>query len=107
MFRRSAPAALVLGLAAAMTLTGCGAQDSTGRISVTVSGNEADHPYEVKVFVPNGRIAAHQRVFPGGTVDFAGVAVGKVTVRANELCPQEATVRSGEVTDVTLTSSGC
>lgn len=106
MFRRAVPV-IVLGLAAALTLTGCGAQDSTGRISVTVSSNEANHAYEVRVSVPNGRLAAHQRVFAGGTVDFAGVAVGKVAVRADGLCEQTATIESGQVTDVTLRSTGC
>jgi hypothetical protein len=105
-FRRPATA-LVVGLAAALVLTGCGAQDSTGRISVTVSSNEAEHAYLVEVLVPNGRTAAHQRAFPGDTLEFAGVAVGKVTVRADDLCTTSATIASGEVTDVTLSSAGC
>lgn len=100
-------AALVVGLAAALVLTGCGAQDSTGRISVTVSPNEAEHAYLVEVLVPTGRTAAHQRAFPGDTLEFAGVAVGKVTVRADDLCSQSATIESGQVTDVTLSSTGC
>ena len=49
MLRRVAPV-LVLGVAAALTLAGCGAHDSTGQVSVTVSSNAADHAYEVKVF---------------------------------------------------------
>ncbi|MFJ3384323.1 MULTISPECIES: hypothetical protein [unclassified Curtobacterium] len=104
---RRLPAVLVLGLAAGLVLTGCGARDSTGRISVTVSANEAEHGYLVEVLVPNGRAAAHQKAFPGDTLNFAGIAVGKVTVRADGLCSTTADIASGEVTDVTLTSSGC
>lgn len=106
MTRRSATV-LVVGLAAALTLSGCGAQDSTGRITVTVSQNEAEHQYRVEVLVPNGRTAAQQRAFPGDTLRFAGIAVGKVTVRANDLCTQTAMIESGKVTDVTLSSIGC
>ncbi|KQS09138.1 hypothetical protein DEJ13_02910 [Curtobacterium sp. MCLR17_007] len=106
MFRRPATA-LVVGLAAALVLTGCKAQDSTGRIAVTVSPNEAEQSYFVEVLVPNGRTAAHQKAFPGDTLEFAGVAVGKVRVRADGLCAQSTTILSGQVTDVTLSSTGC
>ena len=97
----------VVGIAAVLTLAGCGAHDSTGQVSVTVSGNAADHPYEVKVFASTGKLSEHQRVFPGGTANFAGVPLGEVTVRANELCPQKATVSNDEVASVTLTTTGC
>lgn len=107
MFRRVVPV-FIVGVAAALTLAGCGAHDSTGQLSVSVSANAADHPYEVKVFTATtGKLSEHQRVFPGGTADFAGVPLGKVTVRANELCPQETTVSNGEVASVTLTTTGC
>lgn len=98
---------LVLGVAAALALTGCGAHDSTGQVSVTVSANAADHPYEVKVFASTGKLSEHQRVFPGGTADFAGVPLGEVTVRANELCPQKTTVSNDAVAKVNLTTTGC
>lgn len=99
---------LVLGVAAVLTLAGCGAHDSTGQVSVTVSANAADHAYEVKVFTAEtGKLSEHQRVFPGGTADFAGVPLGEVTVRANELCPQKTTVSNGAVAKVTLTTTGC
>lgn len=99
---------LVLGVAAALTLAGCGAHDSTGQVSVTVSSNAADHAYEVKVFTAEtGKLSEHQRVFPGGTADFAGVPLGRVTVRAADLCPQKTTVSNGEVASVTLTTTGC
>jgi hypothetical protein len=98
---------LVLGVAAALTLTGCGAHDSTGQIAVTVSADAAAHAYEVKVFAATGKLSEHQRVFPGGTASFAGVPLGKATVRANELCPQHTTVANGAVAKVTLTTTGC
>lgn len=97
----------VLGIAAVLTLAGCGAHDSTGQVSVTVSANAADHPYEVKVFASTGKLSEHQRVFPGGTANFAGVPLGEVTVRANDLCPQKTTVSNDEVATVTLTTTGC
>lgn len=98
---------LVVALGASLGLTGCGAEDPTGRLSVTVSENAADHPYEVKVFAETGKLSEHQRVYPGDTADFAGVPVGAVTVRAGELCPQETRVRAEDVTAVTLTTTGC
>ncbi|MCS6564262.1 hypothetical protein NYS48_02915 [Curtobacterium flaccumfaciens pv. flaccumfaciens] len=76
--------ATVLGVAALLALAGCGAHDSTGQVSVTVSSNAADRPYEVKVFASTGKLSEHQRVFPGGTADFAGVPLGQVTVREQE-----------------------
>ncbi len=97
----------MLGAAAALTLAGCGAHDSTGQITVTVSGNAAQRPYEVKVFAATGKLAEHQRVFPGGTAAFAGVPLGEVTVRAADLCTQHATVSNGSVATVTLTTTGC
>jgi len=97
----------VLGAAAVLTLAGCGAHDSTGQVAVTVSSNAADHPYEVKVFASTGKLSEHQRVFPGGTATFAGVPLGEVTVRANELCAQKTTVTNDEVASVTLTTTGC
>lgn len=106
MLHRVVPA-LVLGVAAALALTGCGAHDSTGQVSVTVSANAADHPYEVKVFAATGKLSEHQRVFPGGTADFAGVPLGAVTVRADDLCPQHTTVSDDDVATVTLTTTGC
>lgn len=107
MLRRVVPV-FVVGVAAVLTLAGCGAHDSTGQVSVTVSSNAADHPYEVKVFTATtGKLAEHQRVFPGGTADFAGVPLGEVTVRAADLCPQKTTVANGEVAKVTLTTTGC
>ena len=104
---RRVPLVLALGAAAALSLTGCGAHDSTGQISVTVSSNAADHPYEVKVFASTGKLSEHQRVFPGGTADFAGVPLGDVTVRAGDLCPVRTTVSGDDVTRVTLTTTGC
>jgi len=92
---------------AGMSLTGCGAHDSTGQITVTVSANAAQHPYEVQVFAATGKLSEHQRVFPGGTADFAGVPLGKVTVRAHDLCPAEATVSNDDVATVTLATTGC
>ena len=97
----------MLGAAAALTLAGCDAHDSTGQITVTVSGNAAQRPYEVKVFAATGKLAEHQRVFPGGTAAFAGVPLGEVTVRAADLCTQHATVSNGSVATVTLTTTGC
>lgn len=97
----------MLGAAAALTLAGCGAHDSTGQITVTVSENAAQHPYEVEVFAATGGLAEHQRVFPGGTAAFAGVPLGEVTVRAADLCTQHATVSNGSVATVTLTTTGC
>ncbi|RPE85286.1 hypothetical protein EDF28_1232 [Curtobacterium sp. PhB137] len=99
--------AVALAAAALVTLAGCGAHDSTGQVSVTVSDNAADHPYEVKVFASTGKLSEHQRVFPGGTADFAGVPLGKVTVRAGSLCPQTTTVTNDAVATVTLTTTGC
>lgn len=104
---RRAPLLLALGAAAAFALAGCGAHDSTGQISVTVSANAADHPYEVKVFAATGKLSEHQRVFPGGTADFAGVPLGEVTVRAGDLCPVRTTVSSDDVAEVTLSTTGC
>lgn len=106
MLHRALPL-LAVGVAAALTLTGCTAHDSTGRISVTVSPNAADHPYEVKVFTAEGQLSEHQRVFPGGTADFAGVPLGDVTVRAADLCPAKATVAGDHVAAVTLSTTGC
>lgn len=106
MLRRVVPA-FVLGAAVVLTLAGCGAHDSTGQISVTVSSNAADHPYEVRVFASTGKLSEHQRVFPGGTAAFAGVPVGKVTVRASDLCSKRATVTNDGVARVTLTTTGC
>ncbi|MBP1301277.1 MULTISPECIES: hypothetical protein [unclassified Curtobacterium] len=104
---RRAPLVLALGAAAALSLTGCGAHDSTGQISVTVSSNAADRPYEVKVFAATGKLSEHQRVFPGGTADFAGVPLGDVTVRAGDLCSVRTTVSGDDVTRVTLSTTGC
>lgn len=104
---RPAVPALVLAAATLLTLAGCGAHDSTGQVSVTVSANAADHPYEVKVFASTGKLSEHQRVFPGGTADFAGVPLGEVTVRAADLCPQTTTVTNDGVATVTLTTTGC
>ncbi len=98
---------LVLGTVAALGLTGCGAHDSTGRISVTVPTNAAERPYEVKVFAETGKLSEHQRVFPGGTADFAGVPLGRVTVRAGDLCPIRADVDADDVTEVVLSTTGC
>ena len=98
---------LALTAAAVLALTGCGEHDSTGQVSVTVSENAADHPYEVKVFASTGKLSEHQRVFPGGTASFAGVPLGRVTVRATDLCPQRTTVTNGSVATVTLTTTGC
>lgn len=106
MLRRVVPV-FALGAAAVLTLAGCGAHDSTGQVSVTVSANAADHPYEVKVFASTGKLAEHQRVFPGGTASFAGVPLGEVTVRANQLCPRKTTVTNDHVAEVTLTTTGC
>ncbi|MCA5923709.1 MULTISPECIES: hypothetical protein [Curtobacterium] len=103
---RSVPAT-VLGVAVAVALTGCGAHDSTGQLSVTVSANAAEHPYEVEVFASTGKRSEHQRVFPGGTADFAGVPLGEVTVRAGDLCPQSTTVTADGVASVALTTTGC
>lgn len=104
--RRALPVALTVTLAA-LVLTGCGAHDSTGQIAVTVSANAADHPYEVEVYAATGKLSEHQRVFPGGTADFAGVPLGAVTVRARDLCPQHTTVTNGSVAAVTLATTGC
>jgi hypothetical protein len=104
--RRSATV-LVVGLAAALTLSGCGAQDSTGRITVTVSQNEAEHQYRVEVLVPNGRTAAQQRAFPGDTLRFAGIAVCVQRSFARTVTLPTAMIESGKVTDVTLSSIGC
>ncbi|WIE76179.1 hypothetical protein [Curtobacterium sp. MCSS17_007] len=106
MIRRAA-SVLAVGAVAALLLTGCGAHDSTGQVSVTVSSNAADRPYEVKVFASTGKLSEHQRVFPGGTVDFAGVPFGDVTVRAGDLCPVRTTVTDDHVTAVTLSTTGC
>ncbi len=94
-------------MVAAVVLSGCGAHDSTGQIAVTVSANAADHPYEVEVYAATGKLSEHQRVFPGGTADFAGVPLGAVTVRARDLCAQHTTVTNGSVAAVTLTTTGC
>lgn len=91
----------------ALLLTGCGAHDSTGQIAVTVSSNAADRPYEVKVFASTGKLSEHQRVFPGGTASFAGVPLGAVTVRADDLCPVRTTVTDDDVAEVTLATTGC
>lgn len=106
MLRRALPV-LVLGVATTFALTGCGAHDSTGQIAVTVSGNAADHAYEVRVYASTGKLAEHQRVFPGRTATFAGVPLGAVTVRAGDLCPAEATVSNSSVAEVTLSTTGC
>jgi len=98
---------LVLAAASVLALAGCASPDSTGRVSVTVSTNAADHPYEVRVFASTGKLSEHQRVFPGGTADFAGVPLGEVTVRAGDLCPQRTTVTTGAPAEVTLTTTGC
>ncbi|GAA1491879.1 hypothetical protein [Curtobacterium herbarum] len=106
MLRRVVPVlALVCG--ATLALTGCGAQNPTGQVSVTVSQNAADHPYQVKVFLPNGEPSSHQQVYPGDTADFAGVPLGEVTVRAGDLCPERTRVRADQVAKVTLTTVGC
>lgn len=94
-------------LAAAVGLTGCGAHDSTGRISVSVSSDAADRPYEVKVFDASHQLVEHQRVFPGGTADFAGVPLGMVTVRAGDLCPVKATVTFDAVASAKLAPGTC
>ncbi|MBF4606037.1 hypothetical protein [Curtobacterium sp. VKM Ac-1393] len=104
---RSVVPALALAAAALLALAGCGAHDSTGQVSVTVSANAADHPYEVEVFASTGKLSEHQRVFPGGTADFAGVPLGEVTVRAGQLCPQTTTVTNDAVATVTLATTGC
>ena len=96
-----------LGLVAALTLTGCGAHDSTGQVSVHISDNAADHAYQVEVLLPSGELAEHQRLYPGDAADFAGVPLGDVTVRADDLCPQRATVSADRVATVTLTIVGC
>ncbi|MGN7190343.1 MULTISPECIES: hypothetical protein [unclassified Curtobacterium] len=90
-----------------LSLTGCGAHDSTGQITVTVSADAAQHPYEVQVYAATGKLSEHQRVFPGGTADFAGVPLGAVTVRARDLCPVETTVSNDDVATVTLATTGC
>ncbi|WIE65452.1 hypothetical protein DEI99_002660 [Curtobacterium sp. MCLR17_036] len=99
--------ALALAAAALLTLAGCGAQDSTGQIAVTVSTNAAEQPYEVEVFASTGKLSEHQRVFPGGTASFAGVPLGSVTVRAGDLCPRTTKVSNDAVARVTLTTTGC
>jgi hypothetical protein len=104
--RRVVPVlALVCG--ATVALTGCGAHNPTGQVSVTVSPNAADHPYQVKVFLPNGEPSARQQVYPGDTADFAGIPLGAVTVRAGDLCPERTTVHADRVARVTLTTVGC
>lgn len=106
MLRRPLLALAVVALGA-LSLTGCGAHDSTGQIAVTVSRNAAEHPYEVRVYAATGKLSEHQRVFPGGTADFAGVPLGRVTVRATDLCPAKATVTDDHVATVTLATTGC
>lgn len=99
---------LVLGAAAVLTLAGCGAQDSTGQLRVTVSSTAAQGGYEVEVLAAStDRVSEHQRVFPGGTAEFAGVPLGRVTVRAHDLCTQHTTVGNGAVAAVTLSTTGC
>jgi hypothetical protein len=94
-------------VAAAVGLTGCGAHDSTGRISVSISADAAERPYEVKVFDATHQLVEHQRVFPGGSADFAGVPLGKVTVRAGDLCPVKATVTFDAVATAKLAPGAC
>ncbi|MBT2502760.1 hypothetical protein [Curtobacterium sp. ISL-83] len=108
MFRRRVLPSLVLTAVTVLAVSGCGAQDPTGQITVAVSANAANGPYEVQVFAAStGKLSEHQRVYPGGSARFAGVPIGRVTVRAAKLCPQKATVTNETVTEVTLTTTGC
>lgn len=106
MSRRVLPIS-TLGLVVALALTGCGAHDSTGQVSVRISDNASDHPYQVKVFLPSGALVEHQQLHPGDSADFAGVPLGEVTVRAGDLCPQQVKVADDHVASVTLTTVGC
>jgi hypothetical protein len=96
--------ALVVGTA----LTGCAVHDSTGRITVTLSSDAAaGHHYTVKVFDAQRQLVEHQSMLAGQTADFAGVPLGKVTVRAAGLCAVHTSVSYDTVAQVRLATTGC
>lgn len=107
MIRRLAPAAAVL-VVAGLALTGCAVHDSTGRVSVSLSADAAEgHHYTVKVYDEQRQLVEHQSMLAGQTADFAGVPLGRVTVRAAGLCAVHTTVGYEAVASVKLGTSGC
>jgi hypothetical protein len=105
--RRLVPAAAVL-VAAGLLLTGCAVHDSTGRVSVSLSSDAAQgERYTVKVYDEQRQMVEHQSMLAGQTADFAGVPLGKVTVRAAGLCAVHTTVAYDAVATVKLGTSGC
>ncbi|KQO61468.1 hypothetical protein ASF23_13490 [Curtobacterium sp. Leaf261] len=95
-------------VAAGLALTGCAVHDSTGRVSVSLSADAAKgHHYTVKVFDAQRQLVEHQSMLAGQTADFAGVPLGKVTVRASGLCAARTTVAYDAVASVKLGTAGC
>lgn len=100
------PLALAAGLAVA--LTGCSVHDSTGRVSVVVSTDAATgHRYDVEVLDASGQLVEHETMVPGQSSDFAGVPLGRITVRAGGLCRVHATLHVDEVVHATLGPGTC
>ncbi|PZF58058.1 hypothetical protein DEI81_15065 [Curtobacterium sp. MCBD17_013] len=95
-------AGLVTGLA------GCSVHDSTGRVSVDVSTDAAQgHRYNVQVLDADGQLVEHQSMLPGQSSDFAGVPLGRITVRASGLCTLRTTLHVDEVVHVRLGTGDC
>lgn len=107
MLRRSSSIAAI-AVVAGVTLTGCAVHDSTGRVTVTLSSDAAaGHHYTVKVFDEQHQLVEHQSMLAGQTADFAGVPLGKVTVRASGLCAVHTSVAYDAVAQVRLATTGC
>jgi len=106
---RSAAIVGLLGAAVVGGTAGCApVHDSTGRVSVEVRADAAaHHRYTVKVFDQQGQMVEHQQVFGGQRADFAGVPLGRITVRASGLCAVHTTLRVDAVAHATLGTSGC
>jgi hypothetical protein len=104
--RRSLTVSAVV-LAAGLALGGCATHDSTGRLSVTLSSDAASgRNYSVRVYDTQGQRVEQQYLFAGKKVTFAGVPLGKVTVRATGFCPVKTTVSYSSTASVDL-SVGC
>jgi hypothetical protein len=105
--RRTLTAAALV-LAAGVALTGCAVHDSTGRLTVHLSADAAaGRNYSVRVYDAQAQRVEQQYVFAGQSITFAGVPLGKVTVRATGYCPERTTVGYKSAASVTLSTAGC
>jgi hypothetical protein len=101
--------ASVLLVAAGLGLAGCTApHDSTGRVTVSIDSDAASgQRYLVTVRDSQGQKVESERLSSGQSSAFAGVPLGRVTIRVAGWCTLHATVTDGTPVAAHLGPSGC